>query len=115
MNHHQPQQEAKMSASEQGMGLFAGRQKKLESMIRDPRSPINVESLLVSPADDGGGEGVWSWGGGGFPEPNPKHLYSEASPTVFSRAYSQERANRDCSLPWERRRRQFGLEDLVLG
>lgn len=48
MNHHQPQQEAKMSASEQGMGLFAGRQKKLESMIRDPRSPINVESLLDS-------------------------------------------------------------------
>ncbi|XP_053141596.1 rho-associated protein kinase 2 isoform X5 [Hemicordylus capensis] len=50
MNH---QQEAvKMSASppppppEPGEGLITGRQRKLESMIRDPRSPVNVESLL---------------------------------------------------------------------
>uniref|UniRef100_A0ABM5GJD9 non-specific serine/threonine protein kinase n=1 Tax=Pogona vitticeps TaxID=103695 RepID=A0ABM5GJD9_9SAUR len=29
-------------------GLLRGRQRKLESMIRDPRSPVNVESLLDS-------------------------------------------------------------------
>ncbi|XP_054825897.1 rho-associated protein kinase 2 [Eublepharis macularius] len=52
MNHQPPpppQQEGKMSASpppEPGEGLIAGRQRKLESMIRDPRSPVNVESLL---------------------------------------------------------------------
>lgn len=28
-------------------GMLEGRQRKLESMIRDPRSPVNVESLLV--------------------------------------------------------------------
>ncbi|XP_066468108.1 rho-associated protein kinase 2 isoform X2 [Tiliqua scincoides] len=51
MNHQQQQQEGKgvkMSASEQGLGLITGRQRKLESMIRDPRSLINVESLLDS-------------------------------------------------------------------
>lgn len=30
-----------------GDGAGAGRQRKLEALIRDPRSPINVESLLV--------------------------------------------------------------------
>nr|XP_056712214.1 rho-associated protein kinase 2 [Euleptes europaea] len=39
-----------MSASppppEPGEGFSTGRQTKLESMIRDPRSPVNVESLL---------------------------------------------------------------------
>lgn len=29
-----------------GDGAGAGRQRKLEALIRDPRSPINVESLL---------------------------------------------------------------------
>ncbi|XP_067400864.1 rho-associated protein kinase 2 isoform X2 [Emydura macquarii macquarii] len=43
---------AKMSAPpppaplEPGEGVTASRQRKLESMIRDPRSPVNVESLL---------------------------------------------------------------------
>uniref|UniRef100_A0A8C8SJ61 Rho-associated protein kinase 2 n=1 Tax=Pelusios castaneus TaxID=367368 RepID=A0A8C8SJ61_9SAUR len=39
---------AKMSAPppEPGDGLTASRQRKLEAMIRDPRSPVNVESLL---------------------------------------------------------------------
>nr|XP_028578374.1 rho-associated protein kinase 2 isoform X2 [Podarcis muralis] len=50
MNHQQ--QAVKMSASplpppESGGGI-SGRQRKLESMIRDPRSPVNVESLLDS-------------------------------------------------------------------
>ena len=30
-----------------GDGAGASRQRKLEALIRDPRSPINVESLLV--------------------------------------------------------------------
>ncbi|XP_061478757.1 rho-associated protein kinase 2 [Rhineura floridana] len=45
---HQQQQPVKMFASpplECGEGI-TGRQRKLESMIRDPRSPVNVESLL---------------------------------------------------------------------
>ncbi|XP_044273939.1 rho-associated protein kinase 2 isoform X2 [Varanus komodoensis] len=48
---HQQQQAVKMSACpppESGEGLATGRQRKLESMIRDPRSPVNVESLLDS-------------------------------------------------------------------
>lgn len=46
----QQQQAAKMSAAplpEPAAGMLEGRQRKLESMIRDPRSPVNVESLLV--------------------------------------------------------------------
>uniref|UniRef100_A0A8D0G2I5 Uncharacterized protein n=1 Tax=Sphenodon punctatus TaxID=8508 RepID=A0A8D0G2I5_SPHPU len=49
MNQHQA---VKMSASpplqglEPGEGMLTSRQRKLESMIRDPRSPVNVESLL---------------------------------------------------------------------
>ncbi|XP_065443773.1 rho-associated protein kinase 2 isoform X6 [Chrysemys picta bellii] len=45
-------QTAKMSAPpppaplEPGEGVTTSRQRKLESMIRDPRSPVNVESLL---------------------------------------------------------------------
>ncbi|CAM2112205.1 rho-associated protein kinase 2 isoform X1 [Lepidochelys kempii] len=45
-------QTAKMSALpppaplEPGEGVTTSRQRKLESMIRDPRSPVNVESLL---------------------------------------------------------------------
>ncbi|KAF6321671.1 Rho associated coiled-coil containing protein kinase 2 [Rhinolophus ferrumequinum] len=31
-----------------GDGAGASRQRKLEALIRDPRSPINVESLLNS-------------------------------------------------------------------
>lgn len=31
-----------------GDGAGSSRQRKLEALIRDPRSPINVESLLVS-------------------------------------------------------------------
>lgn len=57
MNHQQPQQATKMSASPppvSGEGHLTSRQRKLESMIRDPRSPVNVESLLVSSADGGG-------------------------------------------------------------
>uniref|UniRef100_A0ACB8GDS5 Uncharacterized protein n=1 Tax=Sphaerodactylus townsendi TaxID=933632 RepID=A0ACB8GDS5_9SAUR len=57
MNHQPPpplqqqqqQQAGKMSAPpppEPGEGFITGRQRKLESMIRDPRSPVNVESLL---------------------------------------------------------------------
>ncbi|XP_070588968.1 rho-associated protein kinase 2 isoform X2 [Erythrolamprus reginae] len=49
MNHQQPRQATKMSASPppvSGDGQLASRQRKLESMIRDPRSPVNVESLL---------------------------------------------------------------------
>ncbi|XP_068534704.1 rho-associated protein kinase 2 isoform X3 [Anas acuta] len=45
----QQQQAAKMSAAplpEPAAGMLEGRQRKLESMIRDPRSPVNVESLL---------------------------------------------------------------------
>lgn len=34
-------------ALESAAGMLEGRQRKLESMIRDPRSPVNVESLLV--------------------------------------------------------------------
>lgn len=34
-------------ALEPAAGMLEGRQRKLESMIRDPRSPVNVESLLV--------------------------------------------------------------------
>ncbi|XP_062981235.1 rho-associated protein kinase 2 isoform X1 [Elgaria multicarinata webbii] len=48
---HQQQQAGKMSACpppESGEGFSTGRQRKLESMIRDPRSPVNVESLLDS-------------------------------------------------------------------
>lgn len=37
-----------------GDGAGVSRQRKLEALIRDPRSPINVESLLVS----GGGLGA---------------------------------------------------------
>ncbi|XP_075354062.1 rho-associated protein kinase 2 isoform X3 [Mycteria americana] len=33
-------------ALESAAGMLEGRQRKLESMIRDPRSPVNVESLL---------------------------------------------------------------------
>ncbi|XP_032539715.1 rho-associated protein kinase 2 isoform X2 [Chiroxiphia lanceolata] len=33
-------------APEPAAGMLEGRQRKLESMIRDPRSPVNVESLL---------------------------------------------------------------------
>ncbi|XP_014106917.1 PREDICTED: rho-associated protein kinase 2 isoform X2 [Pseudopodoces humilis] len=33
-------------ALEPAAGMLEGRQRKLESMIRDPRSPVNVESLL---------------------------------------------------------------------
>lgn len=33
-------------APESAAGMLEGRQRKLESMIRDPRSPVNVESLL---------------------------------------------------------------------
>ncbi|XP_060089862.1 rho-associated protein kinase 2 [Heteronotia binoei] len=53
MNHQPPAQQAgKMSASppppppEPDEEFVMGRQRKLESMIRDPRSPVNVESLL---------------------------------------------------------------------
>uniref|UniRef100_A0A8C3GLS0 Rho-associated protein kinase 2 n=1 Tax=Cairina moschata TaxID=8855 RepID=A0A8C3GLS0_CAIMO len=45
----QQQQAAKMSAAplaDPAAGMLEGRQRKLESMIRDPRSPVNVESLL---------------------------------------------------------------------
>ncbi|XP_071598013.1 rho-associated protein kinase 2 isoform X1 [Heliangelus exortis] len=34
------------AALESAAGMLEGRQRKLESMIRDPRSPVNVESLL---------------------------------------------------------------------
>lgn len=40
-------------------GMLEGRQRKLESMIRDPRSPVNVESLLVR----GGGGRLANKGG----------------------------------------------------
>ncbi|XP_013921648.1 PREDICTED: rho-associated protein kinase 2-like [Thamnophis sirtalis] len=50
MNHQQPRQATKMSTSPpaavSGEGHLVSRQRKLESMIRDPRSPVNVESLL---------------------------------------------------------------------
>ncbi|XP_015271898.1 PREDICTED: rho-associated protein kinase 2 [Gekko japonicus] len=54
MNHQPPppppqQQTGKMSVSpppDPDEGFVMGRQRKLESMIRDPRSPVNVESLL---------------------------------------------------------------------
>lgn len=71
MNHQpsqqQQQQTGKMSASpplllqppppEPDEGFVMGRQRKLESMIRDPRSPVNVESLLVSLRRDSPGGG----------------------------------------------------------
>lgn len=67
-----------------GDGAGAGRQRKLEALIRDPRSPINVESLLV------GGRGLRAppravgahpcVGRGGSPEETPTFQCSRCHP-----------------------------------
>lgn len=50
-----------------GDAAGASRQRKLEALIRDPRSPINVESLLV---------------GGRRPAPSPRGLRPPVSPSA---------------------------------